>query len=457
MRPNILLITTDQHRADFVGCMGGPACTPHLDALAAQGRLFTTCTTNAPVCAAARCSLATGIRPHRLGDNGNGTLLQPWHRTYYQQLRDAGYHVGCVGKLDLAKRLHDCGRDGAPPRAYAWGFTRPCDVEGQGYIGIYDRPIGPYGRYLQEQGLWDLYYADMARRWQGHFLRDAHDNVLPPEHTHDGFIGRKAVEWLRNYQEEEPWHLFVSFVGPHDPYNPPTAYADRWRGREVPERVVAREGKPAHFQRRSDAAHDPGFVRVTRRQYCAKIEHIDHLIGELFAELKRRGDWDRTYILFSSDHGDMLGDHGLYTKMTPYEGALRVPLIIGGPGISSGRSDTLVEFFDCGATICDIAGVRPPEQSEARSFLPVARGERTEHRQFALATHPGFACVRSRTHKFVSNDNDIDELYDLVADPRETVNLLAGDGPRPPEAAPLVRALHQMTMDNWRWKDAPSP
>jgi arylsulfatase len=194
MGPNILFITTDQHRWDFLGCSGGPACSPHIDNLAAEGVYFSNCITNAPVCAAARCSLATGIRPHRLGDNANATSLQPWHRTYYQQLRDSGYHVGCVGKLDLAKNLHDCGRDGAPPRTYSWGFTRPCDVEAQGYIGIHDYPVGPYGRYLAANGLWDIYYADMAERLKRWFLHDVHDNVLPTEHTHDSFIGRKALQ-----------------------------------------------------------------------------------------------------------------------------------------------------------------------------------------------------------------------------------------------------------------------
>jgi len=453
MRPNILFIMSDQHRADFMGCAGGPACTPNLDALAAAGTHFSTCVTNAPVCAAARCSLATGIRPHRLDDNGNGTMLQPWHRTYYQQLRDAGYHVGCVGKLDLAKGLHHCGLDGAPPRTYAWGFTRPCDVEGQVYIGIYDHPIGPYGQYLTEQGLWDRYYADMFERRKGDFIHCPHDNVLPAEHTHDGFIGRRALDWLRDYDAPEPWHLFVSFVGPHDPYDPPSEYAERWRDREVPERVVAREGKAAIFQKRFDD-HDPEFVRITRRQNCAKIEHIDYHVGELVAELKRRGEWDNTILIFSSDHGDMLGDHGQYAKQSPYESAIRVPLLIHGPGIAAQSSDALVELFDCGATICDAAGVEQPPQSEARSFLGVASGERRQHREVCLSTNPGFSCARSASHKYIRYDNDFAECYDLRSDPHETVNLLADGGALPTEGAQLLSAINRMRNGSWRWGHA---
>ena len=195
-RPNILFIMDDQHRWDYLGSMGADFVrTPNLDKLARRGVRFTQCTTNSPVCAAARIGLASGLQPCRLGALGNGFFLPRSATTYYQRLRDHGYYVGCVGKLDLAKPDHYNGRDGDRPQTYMWGFTHPVECEGKGHAGQSKTPRGPYNHYLKEKGLLDAFVDDYdRRRREGGQHRVCHDSVLPTEAFEDVYIGRRSVE-----------------------------------------------------------------------------------------------------------------------------------------------------------------------------------------------------------------------------------------------------------------------
>ena len=238
------------------------------------------------------------------------------------------------------------------------------------------------------------------------------------------YIGQRSVEWIENIPGDFPWHLFVSFVGPHDPFDPPTEYGEKYRDAEMPPATPANlPGKPAYLK---DRVKDmtPEKIAETRRQYCAAIEVIDDQIGEMLAAVERRGMTDNTYVIFSSDHGEMLGDHGLYTKSVPYEASVHVPLIVAGPGIEGGRvSDALVELIDVNPTICDLAGVPPLSDIDARSIGAVLRGEAEEHRTETVSGIRNFRCIRTREYKLVDNYNDVTELYDLIADPTEEHNI----------------------------------
>ncbi len=446
--PNLLLISTDSLRFDFLGCAGGPARTPNIDALAAEGLRFETCITNSPVCAPTRCALATGIEPHRLGGQDNDVQLQPNTRTYYGQLRDHGYHVACAGKLDLGKPSGLPGPDGAAPRAYAWGFTQPHETEGDSSLGRLPHPTGPYSHYLAERGNFETLHQDIKRRNASGVVLDIADFPLETEDFVDSYIGRQALEWLRNPPQHNPWHLFVSFIGPHFPYSPPTEYADRWRDAEMPERVVSMEGKPHRVLEKFDD-HDPDYVVNSRRQYCGRLELIDDQIGKLVAQLKANGDWENTWIFFTSDHGDNLGDHGLMTAGNPYEPSVNVPLIASGPGCRDGGvSKALVEWFDLGPTCCELAGVPVIPEVQARSFAPVLRGESDAHREDCLSHFRGFQVLRTATHKFIHNEDQTPELYDMVNDPGETRNLLHGDDVSDDTRA-LAQKLQKRIGERW--------
>ena len=175
--------------------------------------------------------------------------------------------------------------------------------------------------------------------------------------------------------------MFVSFVGPHDPFDPPTEYGNKYRNAEMPPAIADDiEGKPEWVKRRT-VDMSPAEITVTRQQYCAATELIDHQIGEMLRALEHRGMLDNTYIIYSSDHGEMLGDHGLYTKSVAYEASLRVPLLVAGPGIAENQiSESLVELIDLNPTICELAGVPVLPRIDARSIAPVLRGETETHR-----------------------------------------------------------------------------
>ncbi len=472
-RPNLLFIMDDQHRHDYLSAAGASFLnTPNLDRLASRGIRFTQCITNAPVCAPARIGLASGLQPARLGCLDNNCYL-PRHITpYYARLRDAGYRVGCVGKLDLAKPDPYNGRRGDRPRVFGWGFTHPEECEGKMHAGTADEPRGPYGFWLEEQGLFEAFRADYAARQARGWIEGAsHDSVLPTEAFEDAYIGRRAAEWIDTIPDDYPWHLFVSFVGPHDPFDPPAEYADRYRDAEVPPAVRSgresggregygregqgcegggregsgrecsgREGKPDWVNaRRRDLSGEE--IAVTRRQYSAAIELIDDQVGRIIDAVERRGIGADTVVVFASDHGEMLGDHGLYTKSVPYEAALRVPLIAAGPDIPGGRtSDALVELIDVNPTLCALAGLPAQEGLDARDLGPVLAGERTAHREEAASALREFRLVRTAERKLVAHHTGEVELYDLESDPDELENV-ADD--RPEEVAALRRRLRR--------------
>jgi arylsulfatase len=427
---NVLVIMADQFRHDYMGCAGADFVhTPNIDALAAAGTRFTQCITNAPVCSPARIALATGLLGTRTGGMDNCDHLPRHIPTYYQRFRDWGYRVGCVGKLDLSKPYGYNGREGRRPLTYTWGFTDPVEIEGKMHAGGQPTPRGPYGHMLQEKGLYESFHRDYIERAHKGWATEAHDSVLPPEDFADTYVGKRSEQWLEQITDEYPWHLFVSFPGPHDPFDPPTCYADRYRLATMPPAVPAGDALGRNGRPMADREIAPETVQKTRRQYCASITAIDDAIGGILAVLDKRGMRENTLIVFSSDHGEMLGDHAAYTKSVPYEAAVRVPLIVAGPGVAQGAvSDSLVELLDVNATLCEMAGIPPLEHVDACSFAPVLRGQTQEHRDCTVSLLTRLRLVRTRTHKFVRNLNAPGELYDLESDPHEQHNI-AGEHP----------------------------
>jgi len=414
----------DQLRRDYADGLETPwKDTQGIDELGRRGTRFEFCITPGPICAPARIGLATGIEPFRLGALDNDAMLPRGVPTHYQLLRDHGYHVGCVGKLDLAKARQYNGLRGERPAVFAWGFTHPLECEGKRHAGRFPRPVGPYGAWLESRGLYEQFHADYMKRARTGWVRDAHhDSVLPTDAFEDAFIGRRAVEWIKSRSDEYPWFLLVGFVGPHDPFDPPREYADRYRARPMPPAVPAGGGKPLWVRRRR--LNLPGDEVVeTRRQYAATVELIDDQIGGLLSALDARGYRENTYVVFCSDHGEMLGDHGLYAKGVPYEPAIRVPLIVAGPEIPAGAtSDSLVQLTDLHPTICELAGIKVSEHVDARSLVGELTGDPAQRRSFVRIHGRAYRALRTDRYKYVESYNDLPELYDLAEDPDETNN-----------------------------------
>jgi choline-sulfatase len=443
-RPNTLVITTDQHRWDWLGCAGTPGVeTPNIDALAARGVWFTQHVTNTTVCAPARIGLASGIAPVRLGAFTNQDILAPETPTYYQALRDAGDRVGCVGKLDLNKPEQDNGALGTRPDTYRWGFTDPVEAEGKMHAGMTPpgHPYGPYGVWLQEQGLFETLRADYALRMEeivAKYLREPgdppsagtrwfDDSALPTHAFEDLWIGRRSCEWLRTVPDGSPWHLYVSFVGPHDPFDPPTEYADHFRGAPVPAPILDDGTGRNPATRAKEYGNTEDELIAARRQYTAALAAIDDAVGDIISTLDDVGAADDTVVIFSADHGEMLGDHHLFQKSVPYEPAMRIPLIVAGPGIEHGRCDALTELVDVSATVLDVAAVDPLAPIDGRSLLSCVDNPASSHRDAQVVTQSHYRSIRTATHKFVhyvDSRFDHDELFDLAADPDETQNLI---------------------------------
>jgi arylsulfatase len=448
-KPNILFIMADQLRADYLGCDGATwVDTPHIDSIAAKGTLFKHCYTNSPVCAPARIALATGMRPHRIGALDNQAFLPAGARTYYQRVRDQEYYVGCSGKLDLAKPDQYNGLMGDRPCNFGFGFTHPIEVEGKIHAGCHPEPFGPYSSYLHSKGLLERFREDF--RGRGYFGAD--DSALETEDWHDVYIGCRAVQWLEERPKDYPYHMFVSFAGPHDPFDPPKEYADKYRNREMPPRVIdSGEGKPQRVKNRMVMINKRSEEELLhlRRQYCAAIAAIDDMVGEIIAAAEARNDGRETYIIFSADHGEMMCDHSLPIKHQTYEPSWRVPLIISGPGLPEGEvSDALVELIDVGETVADIAGSARPDNIDAHSLLPLLRGETKEHRDHVITMERPYRSIRTKRWKLTENYNDATELYDMENDPDELSNVI---GENREVAGKLKKMLTAgMMEDKWR-------
>ncbi|MCC7495157.1 MAG: sulfatase-like hydrolase/transferase [Fimbriimonadaceae bacterium] len=415
-RPNILLLFPDQWRADWLGCAGASWLrTPVLDALAARGVRFTRAYCTAPLCAPSRASLAAGRRPHRVGVHTNDDDFPLDQPTFYQHLRGAGYRVAVVGKCDLHKATHVNGPDGWTPRLGVLGFTEACDSAGKWDAVNHCRPEphDPYTRHLARHHLLDAHVADYAKRRALPKPRGVWASPLPTEHHPDSFVGGAAVRLLEQFPRQAPWYLQVNFPSPHEPYDPPAEWLERWQDADLPQPL---DPGP----RLSPAEH-----LAARRSYAALLEMLDHQIGRLLATVEARGELEQTLVVFASDHGEMLGDHQAWGKQTFYEPAMAVPLLVAGPGVTQpGRTcDALVELPDLAPTCLAAAGLEPPEQFEARSLTGLLDGSTSEHRDEVVSLLPGHRAIATRRFKLVVRDGQIAVLFDLEEDPLETGNL----------------------------------
>ena len=416
-RPNILFLFPDQLRADWLGCAGQvPVRTPAIDALAARGVRFTRAYCAAPLCAPSRAAVAGGQRPHRLGVNDNRDDYPLDRLTVYRLLRDAGYRVGAVGKTDLHKATHWNGRDGWTARMGVLGFTETCDSAGKWDAVNHCRPTphDPYTSYLDQQGCLDLHVADYERRRTTSPKAAASwASPLPREHHTDDFVGRAGVAMLESFPSEAPWFLQVNFPSPHDPFDPPAELLARYATMAFP--LPANSGETV-----SQEVH-----QQARRAYAALCEGVDEWCGRLLDVVARRGELDHTLVVFASDHGELLGDHGRWGKSLFYVSSVNVPLVMAGAGTAAGGrvSDALVELTDLPATFLELAGLPAPPEWESRSLAPLLAGAETEHRSEVVSLLPGHRALLTRRFKLVVRDGQIPVLFDLEDDPHERQNV----------------------------------
>ncbi len=413
--PNLLFLFPDQHRPDWLGTNPAlPVRTPNIDALARGGVAFSRATTPAPVCAPARACLASGRSYRRCGVPSNRCDYPLDQPTYYRALRDAGHHVAGVGKFDLHKKTMDWGLDGARSLD-AWGFSEGLDSEGK-HDAIKSGaaiPKGPYMAYLHERGLAAAHVRDFRRR---HMYRDTHPTPLPEEAYCDNWIAERGLQLLRAFPTDRPWHLQVNFTGPHEPMDVTERMQARWRDVALP---------PPHDNDQWDAETH----QRIRRNYAAMIENIDRHVGRFLDAVRARGELERTLVIYSSDHGEMLGDHNRWAKSLWYQPSVGVPLIVAGPGVRRGAAtDALVSLHDLAATMLDYAGVAPPPGMDSRSLRPVLEGAARAHRPFLISALADWRMLWDGRYKLVLSETEPPRLFDLRDDPWEDRDI-AGTAP----------------------------
>ncbi|GAB3616149.1 sulfatase-like hydrolase/transferase [Okibacterium endophyticum] len=375
-RPNVLLVVADQHRFDWLeGSADLPVRTPSIRRLQESGVTFRRATTPAPLCAPARACLAAGVGYEAAPVPNNFHDLPADADTYYRALRDeGGYFVAGVGKFDLHKASLDWNLDGSRLLG-EWGLSDGIDSEGK-FDSLWstqdDAPRGPYMRHLYDAGLADRHRADFDRRRSAPYS-DVEISPLPEESYLDNWIAGNAHALLDRRPPGAPWHLVVNFAGPHDPMDVTEEMRDAWADTDFP---------PPHAPGEFDGDHNE-----VRRRYAAMIENIDSHLGTFLDRLESAGELENTVVIYTSDHGEMLGDHGIWGKQIALDPSIRIPLIVSGPIVAEPgtTSDALVSLEDVAATILETAGLPVPETMTARSMLGVL-GARTErHRDWVVS------------------------------------------------------------------------
>ncbi len=444
---NILYIMTDQQRLDTVSCYGrGPCRTPHLDRLAAEGVRFDTAYTVCTLCTPARASMLTGLYPHKHGLRTNNDMNDCVRREFPDDVRlisrdlvEAGFNCGYVGKWH-------CGHDRVPG---TYGFEG-MDVPDYGSW----QATSEYTAYLEREG---LERPKMAPEGKG--LRTYQGD---PAASEPRFLAAEAADLLRKYSETlesdgSPFLLFLSFWGPHMPYDVPEPYASMYDPDDVdlgPGWEDSLQGKPAVHRRfreklsRSDRTAGDWKRAIARyRGYCSQLDDAIGGLLDLLGELGREED---TAVLFSTDHGNMIGAHGGFSDKGPfaYEETYHIPLIARLPdGAAGGVCIRPVTNMDLASTTLELAGLPVPDRHDGRSLVPLLRDPQAEWREDVMTEWHGHRflysqrALRWKQYKYVWNPADTDELYDLADDPCELANRI-GD----PELGDVLRECRRRLL-----------
>lgn len=436
---NVLLLMADQMAAAYLPSYGHRVVkAPALQRLADGGVQFTSMYSNSPLCAPARFAMMSGQINSRIGAYDNASEFPASIPTFAHHLRAAGYQTCLAGKMHFVgpDQLH--------------GFEERLTTD------IYPADFGWTPDWDEPEGRFDWWFHNMDSV--------IHAGVAEATNQldYDDEVGFRTVRKLRDLarsSDDRPWMLTASFTHPHDPYAMRRVYWDRYDHDDIDLPRVgplpADQLDPHSCRLRNVSAMDrtevtEAHVRNARHAYYASIGYVDEWVGTIVDTLEACRMADNTVVIFTADHGDMLGERGLWYKMNFFEGACRIPLIVAGPGITAAVATENVSLLDVMPTLLDFAGVDRPELADGTSLLPILGGdhepERTVYGEYlgegAIAP---ILMIRRGSLKYISCEADPPQLYDVAADPDELVNLCTSA-----EHADTVAGFEAEVHKRWR-------
>ncbi len=427
---NVLFLLSDQHRPGALGADGHPvAVTPNLDLLAQSGTQFGSAYCADPICAPSRASLLTGLYPHRHRVYNNTSAWPFEHKTIAHAFSRAGYMSALIGKMHFID-------------AQTHGFDYRLDFnDWLQYLGpkakVFAAELGGPGSGSGLPQIDDL-WRDYGDPWKDFRDKENAAGGLPERDHFESFVARESVRFLRNHAGKQPFFLISSFLKPHAPLTPAERFASMFQAQEM--QVPTTFGKvdsssvsrdtAERIQRYARNLNDSESVKRRIALYYANLAQMDDAAGMVLRALRELGLEDDTIVVYTSDHGEMLGEHGLWQKFVFYEPSVGVPLIFRVPGLTARnkRCATPVSLVQLFPTLCELCGVPVPSGLDGASLLPdLAEPARTHDAsvfsEFDLGTPQAKYMLRRGRSKYSFYVNDAAEMYDLAADPDEMNNL----------------------------------
>lgn len=461
-KKNVLVILADQFRKDCIGAYGNPyVSTPNMDRLAAQSIRYDRFYVANPICSPNRMAWFTGMYPSNHGIYTNGLVKQDDGRTLMHELRGHGYQTASIGKIHF--NPYSCESGGLSFESVNnWDGIPEEDGYRGGYFGFdyleltigHTLPKAHYYKWFKDHGGSDDMFS--VTPFGEVYSRDEICGVrnMPSRLSSSAFVGERSVNYLRTIRDrEKPFFLCASFPDPHHPFTSCYDDYERWKDREVKEPSGCPkdlEDRPAHFTQQFNGAwsrrgvnackHEGGVpkdVAVERiRHTYAMIEAIDRNVGLILDELEAEGLMEDTIILLGADHGELLGDHGLWLKGPfLYEGLINVPLLAHIPGIAPRVSEGLVSSVDITPTLLELLGFEAPSYCDGISQAPRIQDESRIVREACMVEYRnGYDCDRNvnaiveEKCKYVIYENGEQEYTDLERDPQEKENAAGNPG-----------------------------
>lgn len=435
-QPNIVIFCTDEQRGDFLGCMGHPHLgTPNIDRIAAEGTLFRNCYTSSPVCMPARATMLTGLTNRASGVRTQGVSLPDDVPTLPGLLADAGYRTHSVGKLHhrpWGGRTIAPDEDTSenPERRIYWDW--PNHWKGEHYSEFPDNYYG-FQTLDVANGHVNYIYGDYVTwlekhhpgAYSGYKTANPGPLSIDPDLHYNAWIADRSIDFINEHQAtqpEQPFYLWCSFPDPHEPFGAVKKWSDAYQDAEIELPQHTLELSPDNRSTTMEAlgigteAADPDHVRECIRQTYGMVSHVDEHVGRVLDCLEQQGIADNTVVIYVSDHGEAMGEHGFFYKcLYPYDGHSHIPFVVKAPGGVRGKVvDDVVSLLDMVPTVLDLAGVDQPRdrkedewQSRGVPLVPTLPGE-------VLTPVVRSDALPQRENALIEYDDETREAFDIV-------------------------------------------